>query len=105
MIKTRGYRVELGEIEAVMVAHPAVDEVVALPIPDEAIGNTIHAVVTLADSASLDSTQLKRHCAEKLPAYMVPEKIEFRKSLPRTDNGKIDRRRLLGELTATEKKP
>ena len=105
MIKTRGYRVELGEIEAVMVAHPAVDEAVALPIPDEAIGNTIHAVVTIADSASLDSTRLKQHCAGKLPAYMVPEKIEFRKSLPRTDNGKIDRRRLLGELTATDKKP
>ncbi len=103
MIKTRGYRVELGEIEAVMVAHPAVDEAVALPIPDEAIGNTILAVVTLADSSSLDSMQLKQHCAEKLPAYMVPEKIEFRQSLPRTDNGKIDRRRLVGELTPAQK--
>ncbi|MEO5718968.1 MAG: amino acid adenylation domain-containing protein [Chthoniobacterales bacterium] len=103
MIKTRGYRVELGEIEAVMVAHPSVDEAVALPIPDEAIGNTIHAVVTIAASSSLDSMQLKQHCAEKLPAYMVPEKIEFRDSLPRTDNGKIDRRRLVGELTPAQK--
>jgi amino acid adenylation domain-containing protein len=103
MIKTRGYRVELGEIEAVMVAHPAVDEAVALPIPDEAIGNTIHAVVTIADSAAIDSTQLKQHCAEKLPTYMVPEKIEFRSTLPRTDNGKIDRRRLVGELTPPRK--
>ena len=103
MIKTRGYRVELGEIEAVMVAHPAVAEAVALPIPDEAIGNTIHAVVTLADSQSLDVTTLKQHCAEKLPAYMVPEKIEFRDSLPRTDNGKIDRRRLVNELTPIAK--
>lgn len=103
MIKTRGYRVELGEIEAVMVAHPAVDEAVALPIPDEAIGNTIHAVVTLTDSQSLDVTTLKQHCAEKLPAYMVPEKIEFRDSLPRTDNGKIDRRRLVSELTPAAK--
>jgi amino acid adenylation domain-containing protein len=99
MIKTRGYRVELGEIEAVMVAHPAVDEAVALPIPDEAIGNSIHAVVTLADHLTLDITTLKQHCAEKLPAYMVPEKIEFRGSLPRTNNGKIDRRRLVAELT------
>ena len=103
MIKTRGYRVELGEIEAVMVAHPAVDEAVALPIPDEAIGNAIHAVVTIADSQSLDATKLKQHCAEKLPAYMVPEKIEFRDSLPRTDNGKIDRRRLVSELTPASK--
>ncbi|MEO7167983.1 MAG: amino acid adenylation domain-containing protein [Spartobacteria bacterium] len=98
MIKTRGYRVELGEIEAVMVAHPAVDEAVALPIPDEAIGNTIYAVVTLANGEALDSMKLKQHCAEKLPAYMVPEKIEFRESLPRTDNGKIDRRGLQGEF-------
>jgi amino acid adenylation domain-containing protein len=103
MIKTRGYRVELGEIEAVMVAHPAVDEAVALPIPDEAIGNTIHAVVTIADSGSLDSMELKQHCAEKLPPYMVPEKIEFRESLPRTDNGKIDRRRLICEMTPPRK--
>jgi acyl-coenzyme A synthetase/AMP-(fatty) acid ligase len=34
---------------------------------------------------------------------MVPEKIEFRDSLPRTDNGKIDRRRLIGELTPSPK--
>ena len=97
MIKTRGYRVELGEIEAVMVAHPAVNEAVALAIPDEAIGNTIHAIVTINDSNSLTSTELKRHCAEKLPSYMVPEKIEFCETLPRTGTGKIDRQRLQRE--------
>ena len=99
MIKTRGYRVELGEIETVIVAHPAVSEAVALAIPDEAIGNTIHAVVTVSDSNSLTSTELKRHCAEKLPSYMVPEEIEFCETLPRTGNGKIDRQRLLFEKT------
>jgi amino acid adenylation domain-containing protein len=98
MIKTRGYRVELGEIEAVMVAHPAVNEAVALPIPDEEIGNTIRAIVTLSNSRSLTSPELKRHCAEKLPPYMVPEEIEFRDSLPRTGNGKIDRQRLQREM-------
>src|SRR5213594_2152942 len=98
MIKTRGYRVELGEIEAVMVAHPAVDEAVALAIPDEVIGNTIRAIVTLSNSRSLTSPELKRHCAEKLPPYMIPEEIEFRDSLPRTGNGKIDRQRLQREM-------
>ena len=97
MIKTRGYRVELGEIEAVMVAHPAVNEAVALAIPDEAIGNTIHAIVTINDSNSLPSTELKRHCAEKLPSYMVPEEIQFCETLPRTGTGKIDRQRLQRE--------
>jgi amino acid adenylation domain-containing protein len=97
MIKTRGYRVELGEIEAIMLAHPDVEEAVALPIPDEAIGNTIWAIATLTDGRVVETTKFKQHCAEKLPAYMVPEKVEFRASLPRTDNGKIDRRRLLQE--------
>ena len=98
MIKTRGYRVELGEIEAVMVAHAAVDEAVALAIPEEAIGNSIRAIVTLSNSRSLTSPQLKRHCAEKLPPYMIPEEIQFRDSLPRTGNGKIDRQRLQREM-------
>ena len=97
MIKTRGYRVELGEIEAVMVAHPAVSEAVALAIPDEAIGNAIRAIVTIDDSNSANATELKRHCAEKLPPYMVPEEIEFCGTLPRTGTGKIDRQRLLRE--------
>ncbi len=99
MIKTRGYRVELAEIEAVMVAHPAVDEAVALAIPDEANGNTIRAIVTISNSNSLTSTELKRHCAEKLPPYMVPEEVEFCDTLPRTGTGKIDRQRLLRERT------
>ena len=101
MIKTRGYRVELGEIEAVMVAHPAVDEAVALAIPDEQFGNTIRAIATLCDSRSLTSPELKRYCAEKLPPYMIPEQIEFRDSLPRTGNGKIDRQRLQRQILAS----
>ena len=99
MIKTRGYRVELGEIEAVMVAHPAVDEAVVLAIPDEAIGNAIRAIVSINGRNSPTSTELKRHCAEKLPPYMVPEEVEFCDTLPRTSTGKIDRQRLLRERT------
>jgi acyl-coenzyme A synthetase/AMP-(fatty) acid ligase len=99
MIKTRGYRVELGEIEAVMVAHPAVEEAVALAIPDEAIGNAIRAIVTINGNNSLTPAELKRHCGKKLPAYMVPEAVEFCDTLPRTGTGKIDRQRLLRERT------
>jgi amino acid adenylation domain-containing protein len=97
MIKTRGYRVELGEIEAVMISHPAIEEAVALAIPDDEIGNTIRAIVTLTDGP-ITAHELKRHCAEKLPPYMIPEHIQFRDSLPRTGNGKIDRQRLQREM-------
>ena len=89
MIKTRGYRVELGEIETVMVAHPAVEEAVALAIPDDEIGNTIRAIVTLSDSRSVTSPELKRHCAEKLPPYMVPEGSSFVTHCPEPAPGRL----------------
>ncbi len=93
-VKTRGYRVELGEIETVLQRHPAVSEVVVVAVPDEEITHRLHAVVVTKRGATLDEGTVKRHCAETLPRYMVPETIEFRGELPRTSSGKIDRRAL-----------
>ena len=45
MVKTRGYRVELGEVEAALYDHPAVREAVVLPVPDELLGNRLRAVI------------------------------------------------------------
>jgi amino acid adenylation domain-containing protein len=95
-IKTRGYRVELGEIENRLLAHQAVDEAVVLAVPDEEITNRLRAVVVMKPGAALAEADLKQHCALALPRYMVPEAIEFRPSLPRTSSGKVDRRALAG---------
>ena len=46
MVKTRGYRVELGEVEAALYAHPAIREAVVLPVPDELLGNRLRAVIS-----------------------------------------------------------
>ena len=46
MVKTRGYRVELGEVETALYAHPAVREAVVLPVPDELLGNRLRAVIS-----------------------------------------------------------
>ncbi len=91
MIKTRGYRVELGEIEAVLYAHPAVGEAVVFPVPDELFGNRLHAVISPAGATSLTREDVLAFCNRRLPHYMVPEVIEFRPSLPKTSTGKIDR--------------
>ncbi len=93
-VKTRGYRVELGEIEARLAAHPAVDESVVVAIPDDEITNRLLAVVVTKAGAEVTADQLKQHCAVTLPRYMVPEALEFRASLPRTSSGKVDRRAL-----------
>jgi amino acid adenylation domain-containing protein len=91
MVKTRGYRVELGEIEAVLYQHPSIKEAAVLPVPDEILGNRLRAVVSLHDNAALNRNELAAFCAQKLPSYMVPDVFEFRTSLPKTSTGKTDR--------------
>jgi len=97
MIKSRGYRIELGEVEAALLSHPAVQEAVVLAIPDAEIGHRMRAIVVGSDSAALTASALARHCAQRIPKYMIPEGIEIRGGLPKTSTGKIDRQRLLQE--------
>jgi len=98
MVKTRGYRVETGEIESVLYAHPAIKEAVVLPVPDELFGNRLRAIVSLHEGTTLSREQLVVYCKERLPHYMIPELIEFRASLPKTSTGKADRAALAREV-------
>ena len=94
-VKTRGYRVELGEIETRLAAHPAVDEAVVLAVPDDEVTNRLRAVIVLKAGENVTADELRQHCALTLPRYMVPEGVDFRTELPRTSSGKVDRRALL----------
>jgi amino acid adenylation domain-containing protein len=96
MVKTRGYRVELGEVEAALYAHPAVREAVVLPVPDELLGNRLRAVIV---AEGLTREEILDHCRRRLPGYMVPDVVEFCLALPRTSTGKIDRAGLRGPET------
>jgi amino acid adenylation domain-containing protein len=91
MIKTRGYRVELGEIEAVLYGHPAIREVAVLPVPDDIFGNRLRAVISLYEGVTLTHPEVVSFCNQQLPHYMVPDVIEFREDLPKTSTGKTDR--------------
>lgn len=91
MVKTRGYRVELGEIEAAIYSHPAVKEAVVVPVPDEIIGNRLHAFISPQSDSNLTKEEIFAHCGSKLPKYMIPGTVSFMKSLPKTSNGKMDR--------------
>lgn len=96
-VKSRGYRIDLDAIEAILYRHPQVKEVAAIAIPNEEIGHQIQAfVVAFAEGdRPLNSTQLKSFAAEYLPKYSIPHQIEFRESLPTTSTGKIDRNKLI----------
>jgi L-proline---[L-prolyl-carrier protein] ligase len=92
LIKSRGYRIELGEIEAALHAHPQVAECIAVAVPDDLIGNRIAAFCTVQQQT--DEDELERSCRDRIPSYMVPERIIVLDSLPRTPNDKYDRPKL-----------
>jgi L-proline---[L-prolyl-carrier protein] ligase len=92
LIKSRGHRIELGEIEAALHSHPAVSECIAVPVPDEVVGNRIVAFCTV--EAEADESDLERACKDRVPSYMVPERLILLDSLPRTPNDKYDRPKL-----------
>jgi amino acid adenylation domain-containing protein len=91
MVKTRGYRVELGEVEAALYAHPAIREAVVLPMPDELLGSRLRAIISANGSGGLTRQEVLEHCLRRLPGYMVPDVVEFCEALPRTSTGKVDR--------------
>ena len=94
-IKTRGYRVDLAEVEAALSSHEAVESAAVFPVPDGEGSHRIRACVTLAGGASAVTGEgLIRHAAEVLPRYALPEAVAILDQLPRTTTGKIDRRAL-----------
>jgi acyl-coenzyme A synthetase/AMP-(fatty) acid ligase len=90
MVKSRGYRIELGEIEAALYSHSGVKEAAVIAVPDDLLGNRLHAFV-VGNSEALTDKDILVHCGQLLPRYMMPERIEFRSELPKTSTGKIDR--------------
>jgi len=100
-IKSRGYRIELGEIEVALQSHPAVVDCAAIAIPDEEISNRIAAYAVCRDGDPTTGHDLIRHCAGRLPRYMVPGAVEVVDELPKTSTGKVDRKLLLDSALQT----
>jgi amino acid adenylation domain-containing protein len=94
VVKVRGFRVELGEIEAVAGAIGGIAECAAIPVPNEETTNRLVLFATLTEGANVEAGMVLDAIAQKLPRYMIPEKVIFDPGLPRNANGKIDRRAL-----------
>ncbi|HLJ09884.1 MAG TPA: amino acid adenylation domain-containing protein [Planctomycetaceae bacterium] len=92
-VKVRGYRVELGEIEAVLGTHPAVRQCAVLNLGQAGSDARLVAYVTARD-AEPTTAALRQHLVERLPKYMVPAAFVSLARMPSTPNGKIDRRAL-----------
>ncbi|MEH1976431.1 MAG: amino acid adenylation domain-containing protein [Nostoc sp.] len=99
-VKLRGFRVELGEIESLLLQHPLVKE--AVVILDETDNNPkLVAYLTATEKSINLGGQLKDYLKIRLPNYMVPSQIMVLDQLPLTPNGKLDRRALPAPDTAT----
>ena len=92
MIKTSGYRVSPTEVEEVIYSCKLVSEVAALGIPHPTLGQAILLLVTGAGEETEET--ILQQCRKALPNFMVPQAVLIRESLPRNQNGKIDRKSL-----------
>ncbi|MGC4868596.1 AMP-binding protein [Micromonospora sp. DT53] len=97
MAKVRGNRVEPGEIEAVLAAHPDV-AAAAVVVAGTGLAARLHAVVVPTGDRRPGLLEIKRWCAGQLPTYMIVDSVQAATSLPLTPNGKTDRAALLAAI-------
>ena len=96
MILVSGFNVYPNEVEDVIATHPKVLEVAVVGIPDEKSTEAVKVFIVKKDN-SLSEAELEEYCRENLTGYKCPKQIEFRTELPKTNVGKILRRKLKEE--------
>jgi amino acid adenylation domain-containing protein len=100
-VKVQGYRVELGEIEAALDALAQVERSVVVTVGARGEAQRLVVYVVLAAGHVFSKAALRTMLAGRLPAYMVPSIFVPLETLPLTDNGKIDRKRLPAPVATT----
>lgn len=90
MVKRRGYRVELGEIEVGLLKHPEVREAAVIAVPDAQSGVRVVAFIGCTHDLRLSIIALKSFASQNLPPYMIPDMFVIVDALPRTSTDKID---------------
>jgi len=93
MIKTSGYRVSPGEIEAELLTHPDIQDVVVISAKHPQLGEAIIALVTVnnKNQVALDVSNLRRYAMQRLANFMLPQHIEIVATIATNANGKFDR--------------
>ncbi|MBZ9644625.1 AMP-binding protein [Streptomyces sp. PSKA30] len=94
VIITGGENVSSIEVEDTIFSHPAVAEVAVIGVPDAKWGETIKALVVVAEGAAVSEAELIAYCKERMAGYKAPTSVEFRDAIPRTATGKIQKFRL-----------
>ena len=98
MILVSGFNVFPNEIEDVLAKHPKIMEAAAIGAPHEKSGEIVKVFVVKKEQ-SLTKEEVIEFCRTELTGYKVPKQVEFRDDLPKSNVGKILRRKLREELT------
>jgi acyl-CoA synthetase (AMP-forming)/AMP-acid ligase II len=96
MIKSAGYRISPTEVEDVLMSTGAFRQVAVIGLPDEWVGQKVHAV-GVALNGAVDTASVLKQAAATLPGHMVPTRIDMVDTLPQTPNGKVDYKALVAE--------
>lgn len=94
MIIAGGYNIYPRDIDEVLFQHPSIQEACAIGIPDEYRGETVKAFVIKKMGHRLSEEEVISFCKEKLAVYKVPKTVEFTDDLPKSNIGKVLRRKL-----------
>jgi amino acid adenylation domain-containing protein len=94
IIKTRGEKVAPRGVEEVLFTLEGIREAAVVGVPDPVLGEAVKAFVSLQPGYELTERQIIRHCLAYLEGFMAPRHVETLPELPRTPNGKVDKRRL-----------
>lgn len=94
LIVSGGENVAPEEVEAVLLAHPAVADAAVVGRPDREWGSAVTAVVVAERGQTIDQAALIEHCRASLAPYKLPKRIELAPELPRSETGKLQRGRL-----------
>lgn len=103
-LKIGGYRIEPGEIQSVLLRHPAVTDALVVDATNSVGEQLLVAYVVMTHPAP-DTDELRQHTGELLPNFMVPDVVIALESLPLSANGKIDRHRLPEAKAVTRRTP
>jgi amino acid adenylation domain-containing protein len=101
LVKIRGYRIDLGEIIALLTEHSAISENIVVVHEDSSGDKRLVAYIVPRQSSQLTCEQIQDYLRERLPAYMVPAAIVLLDELPTNANGQVDRQALPPPQTAS----